>query len=98
MALSTVKGDVLLPVVVKPQARENAVTGVHNGAVRVHVTAPPAEGAANAAVLKVLAGALRIPKSSLSIERGGKSREKLVRIAGLIVEDVRAKLAALPEP
>ncbi|WP_333833020.1 DUF167 domain-containing protein [Rubrimonas sp.] len=49
--------------------------------LRVRVTAPPAEGAANAAVLKLLARAFGAPKSALSIERGASGRDKLVRLA-----------------
>jgi uncharacterized protein YggU (UPF0235/DUF167 family) len=49
--------------------------------VRVWVTAPPAEGAANAAVIKLLAKALRIPKSRLEIAAGAGSRDKRLRIA-----------------
>jgi uncharacterized protein YggU (UPF0235/DUF167 family) len=49
--------------------------------VRVWVAAAPEDGAANAAVLRLLARALGLPRSALSIERGAASREKLIRIA-----------------
>ncbi len=48
--------------------------------VRVWVAAPPAEGAANAEVIRLLAKALGRPKSALGIVRGAASREKLIRI------------------
>lgn len=48
--------------------------------VRVWVTAPPAEGAANDAVVRLLAKALGRPKSALEIVRGAASRDKVLRI------------------
>jgi len=52
-----------------------------DGAVQVRVTAPPADGAANEAVLRVLAAALGRPRRDLSLLRGGSARIKLVAIA-----------------
>ena len=95
IALSEDKDSVLLPVHVKPGARANAVEGVRGAALLISVTAVPTEGEANAAVLKLLANQLRCPKSSLSITRGHKTRDKLIRLSGLSIEDTRAQLAAL---
>ncbi|SER74067.1 hypothetical protein SAMN04490244_102365 [Tranquillimonas rosea] len=50
------------------------------GQLRVHVTAPPADGKANAAILKMLAKALGVPKSRLSLVRGASGRDKVVRV------------------
>jgi hypothetical protein len=50
-----------------------------DGAIAVRVTAPPAEGAANKAVLTVLSDALSLPRSRIEIVRGASSRQKLVR-------------------
>jgi uncharacterized protein YggU (UPF0235/DUF167 family) len=86
---------VLLPVRVKPGARVNAIEGARGAALLISVTAAPTEAEANAAVLKLLANQLRCPKSSLSIARGHKTRDKLVRLSGLSIEDTRARLAAL---
>ena len=52
-----------------------------DGAVQVRVTAPPADGAANEAVLRLLAAALGRPRRALSLLRGGSARIKLVAIA-----------------
>jgi uncharacterized protein YggU (UPF0235/DUF167 family) len=46
--------------------------------VRIWVSAPPADGAANAAVIKLLAKALGRPKSALTLLRGGASRDKVI--------------------
>lgn len=50
--------------------------------IRISVTVTPEKGKANAAVLKLLAKALGVPKTSLSIIRGGTGRDKLVRVSG----------------
>lgn len=69
-----------LEVRVTPGANRDAIAIV-DGVVQVRVTAPPADGAANAAVLRVLAAALDRPPRDLTLLRGGKAREKLIGIA-----------------
>ena len=72
-----------------PRARRNAITGILDPgaqaggpALKVTVTAPPADGKANAAVLALLARALRVPKSTLSVLSGETGRTKLIHIPG----------------
>lgn len=95
ITLTADKQGVLLPLVIKPRGRSNAILGIRANALLVSVTAAPVEGAANAAVLEVLADALRLSKSRLSLARGHKSRQKVIRIADLSVEDVRSRLSTL---
>lgn len=92
------KNGVLLPVRVKPRARSNKIEGVREGAAVVCVTAAPTHGQANAAVLEVLAKSLGCPKSSLRLERGQKSRDKVVSVALISAEEILARLKKiLPE-
>lgn len=65
---------------VTPRAAANAVAGARDGVLLVRVTAPPAEGRANDAVVAVLARALDLAPSEVRIERGGSSRTKLVSL------------------
>ena len=65
---------------VTPKASRNRIVE-ENGALRVYVTVAPEGGKANAAVIKLLAKALGVPKSSLVLIRGQSSRDKLLRIA-----------------
>ena len=90
--LTAGKEGVLVPVRVTPRGRKNGISGVREGALLISVTAPPVEGAANAAVIDVLHKALRCPKSSLSLWRGQKSRDKVIAVAGLDLNTVRARL------
>lgn len=93
--LTTDKEGVRLPVQVQPKAKKNAVTGVHNGRLKVAVTAPPERGKANAAVLKVLAAALKIPRAQLELLSGASSRTKTVRVSGFSVEEIGRRLQTL---
>lgn len=62
--------------------------------LKVRVRARPVEGEANAALLKLLAKALNVPKSAVSLERGGQSRLKRIAIDGLSPDEVRDRLSA----
>jgi uncharacterized protein YggU (UPF0235/DUF167 family) len=58
----------------------------------VRVSAPPVAGAANAALCKLLAKALGVPKGRVSVIRGEKGRDKLVRVEGIGASEVARKL------
>jgi uncharacterized protein (TIGR00251 family) len=68
---------------VTPKASRDAIVGVHAGALKVALTAPPVAGAANRALCKLLAKELGVPKGHVEVVRGGSSRSKTVRIEGL---------------
>ena len=63
----------------------------------VRVTAPPVEGEANRAVAAVLARALHVPSSSVTVVRGERGRDKVVRITGLARGEIEARVARLSE-
>ena len=77
---------------VVPNAKENRVVGQHGNAIKVKVKARPMEGEANAALCKFLAEELGLPERSIVLERGRKSRDKIVRIEVFDEEAVRARL------
>ncbi len=68
---------------VLPRARCCEISGVYNGALKLKVTAPPVDDAANRAIIKYFSSLLGISKSSLMILSGQKSRDKILQIAGL---------------
>lgn len=80
---------------VKPGARKNAIVGVHGGALKVSVAAPPERGKANAAVVTLLAEALGVPASAITIASGAASQDKVARI-DLDPDSIRKRLAAGP--
>ena len=63
-----------------PRARQNKIELGANGAYRVHITAAPVDGAANDAVIKILAEYFDMPKSQIKIIRGATSRNKVVEL------------------
>jgi uncharacterized protein (TIGR00251 family) len=68
------------------------VAGLQGEAVKVRVTAPPVEGEANEAVVRLLSRSLEVPRSAVSIARGQTGRRKRVRIEGLEAAEVRRRL------
>jgi hypothetical protein len=79
-----------------PGARRNAITGVHDGALKVSLTTPPTDGRANQALVAFLAEQLGIPRARVTLLTGATSRTKSLHIAGLSAEKLRVSLA-LPE-
>jgi uncharacterized protein len=79
---------VLLQVQVQPRANVTRVDGVQGERLRLRVTAPPLEGAANAACVTLLAKTLGIRRSQVQLRAGEKSRNKLFRITGLTAAEV----------
>ena len=77
---------------VTPRSSRNAIEGVDDaGELRVRVTAPPADGAANAAVIELVAKELRVPKSAVSVAQGATSRHKRLAIEGVDAAELRGR-------
>jgi uncharacterized protein (TIGR00251 family) len=75
-----------------PRSARDDVLGFEGDVLRARVTAPPVEGRANEALLRLLSDALGVAKSSLCIVRGQRSREKLVAVEGLDAAELRRRL------
>jgi len=85
-------GAVVFEVRVAPRASRSRVIGVQDGALKVALTAPPIDGAANEALRKLLAKMLGVPKSDVEIVRGDRARIKLLRVDGIRAAEVRFDL------
>lgn len=91
--MSTTKdGKVVLSLYVQPKASRASFCGVHDGALKLAVTAPPADGKANKAVVRFLASFFKVPKQKIDLIKGLQSRKKKCVIEGLDMEEVRRKL------
>jgi len=75
-----------------PNAPRNEVVGWLGGALKVKVHAPALEGRANDELLDFLAGHLDLPRRAITLLRGDKSRQKIVRIDGLDAAALRTRL------
>jgi uncharacterized protein (TIGR00251 family) len=83
------QAGVSFAVKVQPRARKNAITGELGDALKVSLTAPPVDGRANEACVEFIANLLEVPRSSVSIASGEKSRRKVVRVRGLSAHEIR---------
>lgn len=89
--------SVVVAARVTPRSSREAIEGVGEaGELRVRVTAPPADGAANAAAIKLLAKTLGLPKRAVSLVSGATSRHKRFRLDGASAADLRQRWPDLP--
>ena len=82
-----------LEIRVTPRASSNRIVGVDAwGRLKVRVTAPPVEGAANQAVIKLVAKALGISRGKVMLIRGETSRNKTLDIDGMSEHELQRRL------
>lgn len=84
--------DADLTIRLQPRAKRNAVVDERDGVLRVSVAAAAVDGQANAALCKLLAKRLHVPRTRVQIVRGERSREKVVRVEGMALAEARAAL------
>jgi hypothetical protein len=89
LLVTDVGGGVRFSVRVQPRSSRERVDGVFAGAVRIRLTAPPVDGAANDALIAFLSGALGVAARAVRIVRGATSRTKLVEVSGVTSATVR---------
>jgi uncharacterized protein (TIGR00251 family) len=87
---------VVVDVYVQPRSSRSEIVGVHDGALRIRITAPPVEGAANATIVDLLSRATGVRKSDIEIVSGQSSRRKRVLIRGANAHEVSARLDISP--
>ena len=76
----------------QPRASTESIDPPVSGELRVRVTAPPVDSAANEALLRLLARELSVPRNRIELVRGGASRHKVVKVYALSGNHVAAKL------
>lgn len=91
-SIKTENDGVSLAVRVAPRASRNELAGVEAGALKVRLTAPPVEGAANQALVKLLAKSLGLAKGKVVVVSGERSRDKRVLVRGLSQDELRRRL------
>ena len=78
-----------------PRADRDAIDGVEDGVLRARVSSPPVDGAANAALVRLVASELDVPKGSVRIVSGASSRSKVVAVDGVGREAIVARWPGL---
>ena len=81
-----------LSVRIQPRASKNEIIRREGGGLKIRLTAPPVDGAANEALVRFLSGELGVARSRVEIVSGHTSRDKIIRIDGLSSEDVERLL------
>jgi len=94
IAINDTPAGATFSVKVHPGARKNEITGEIGDALKIAITAPPAEGRANSSCIDLLAEFLKVPRSSITIAAGQTSRNKVIRVHGLTADRVRERLRA----
>lgn len=82
-----------ITVRLQPRASRDEIVGFNDeGALRVRVKAPPVDGAANSALVQLLAKVLGISKSSVALVSGATARNKIIEITGLSNDELKSRL------
>jgi uncharacterized protein (TIGR00251 family) len=91
MALTVTERDsgVRFAVRVQPRASSSEICGLHGDALKVRLSSPPVDGAANEALVELLAGALGVTKRAVRIVAGASGRGKVVEVDGVRAGDVQ---------
>ncbi len=83
-------GPIRLAVYVQPGASSTALAGLHDGLVKIRISAPAVENAANEALIAFVAGRLNVAKRAVRIVAGAGGRRKLLEIDGVSAEQLWA--------
>ncbi|CAL4063635.1 unnamed protein product, partial [Meganyctiphanes norvegica] len=81
-------GSVVIRVLAKPGAKDNGITDMSPDGVGVQIAAPPKDGEANAELVKYLASAIGVRKSDVSLDKGSRSRQKVVVVNNTSLQNV----------
>ena len=96
MPLTVTRSDdgVRFAVRVQPRASRSEIVGMHGDAMKVRLSAPPVDGAANEALVELIAAALGVARRAVRIVSGASSRSKVVEVEGVTAAAV-LRLAGL---
>ena len=89
------KNGLSFDIFVNPHASRAQIAGIADGMLKVKVTAPPVEGAANDACIELLSKKLRLRKSLLKISAGAKGRKKTILVNDVSRKELEQKLHGL---
>jgi uncharacterized protein (TIGR00251 family) len=84
--------DARIEVRLRPRGHADELLGFRDGVLQARVAAPPVDGRANRALCKLIAKAAGVAPSRVSVVRGEKARDKVVRVEGVDAEALRAAL------
>lgn len=86
------KGDLILHVLIQPRSSKTEIAGRHGETLKIRLTSPPVEGAANEQCRSLLSKVLKVPKKNIEIISGLKSRIKKLKITNISRSDAEKAL------
>lgn len=89
MWINPCKNGIRLSAIIQPRSSNNKVTGIYNNALKIHLTSPPVDGAANKTCIRFFSKMLGISPSEISIVQGFNSRNKTIEVIGLTEKQFR---------
>ncbi len=95
LELKPYKAGIQFAAAIQPRASRNQILGIHNHCLKIKLTSPPVDGAANQACIKFLAKAFGISPSRVSIVKGKISKNKTIQFEGMNPETFMNTLASL---
>ncbi len=92
--MGSTKEDTYITFTVRviPRSSRSEIVGEHDGALKVKLSAPPVEGAANAELIKLFAKKLGVPKSAITIVGGETSKTKRLQVTGVTAAQLQIVL------
>ena len=90
-----VAGGCTVSVRVQPGAKKDVVLGLHSGAVKIALSAPPVDGKANDALIAFVAEKVGLPRARVSLVSGATNRSKVLRVTGRSAAEVQTALLAI---
>ena len=91
------KPSITITVQVQPRSSSDGIAGLHEGRLKVRISAPPVDGKANERLTEVIAKTFGVSKSSVEIIKGHTSRLKTLRISGVSAQDYDALVSKLSD-
>jgi uncharacterized protein (TIGR00251 family) len=90
--ISGTQGGCIVSLLIQPRASKNELVGILNGNLKVRLTSPPIDGAANSLCIEFFARILKTSRSRIQIVAGAASRHKRLSIEGVSPEEFRAAI------
>ena len=94
LRINPCENGIRFSAVIQPRSSQNEVSGIHNNSLKIRLTSPPVDGAANKTCVKFLAKWLGVSPSRVCIVAGLSSKNKTIEINGMDESDFREKLTA----
>lgn len=86
------EGEVYIRLFIQSKAKETCLVGEHGDRLKLKVSDPPVDGAANEAIMNFMAKLLGTSKSHISIKSGERSKFKLLKVTGIDIKNIQASI------